>query len=85
MSFFPLTSKPIITFAKDSQDKVFIVSENGVIKKCFDTVWGKYKNSTGEELSEMTHRKGTAWDKANSNRQHYLADEDIEKDGTELA
>ncbi len=32
-------------------------------KELLDAVWGKYKKYSGPNLSDMTHREGTPWDK----------------------
>lgn len=84
-SFSSYGDNPIKTFAKDSQDKVFYVDEIGIYKRCLDTVWGKYKNLTGEELSKRTHEPGTAWTKAKNQSSPYLDDQEIINDGTEIA
>ena len=77
--------EPITVLAKDSRDKVFIVLERDIIiRKCFDTVWGKYKNCTSEELSNAVCREGTAWYSAENNMQRFLADNDIINDGIEI-
>lgn len=77
--------KPVKTLARDSQGIAYTVREEGLFKKCFDTVWGKYKDETGEYLSNLTHQAGTAWTKAHEKESPYLEDEEIALDGTELA
>ncbi len=73
-------SKPIKTFAKDSQDKCYMVSEAGPFKECIDRVWNKFKDLSGGELSDITHRPGTAWSKAKDREENYLRDEDIKNE-----
>ena len=61
---------------------LYTVSEsNPQFKHALDTVWSKYSESTATELSDMTHEDGSAWVKAFGDRQRFLADEDIKRDG----
>lgn len=69
--------KPIKTFAKDSRGKSFIVTESGAFGNSIDKVWGMYGRLSGETLSKLTHREGTAWTKAKDNKSNYLNIEDI--------
>ena len=72
--------RTIKTFAKDSQENIFMVNETGIFKKCIDDVWENYKDYSGMELSRITHKPGTAWSKAKSNNCLYLNDEDIKNE-----
>ena len=58
--------KTIITFARDSMGNVMVIDERKEprIRKCVDTIWAKYKNRTGDSLSEMSHEAGGAWELA---------------------
>ena len=67
----------ITKFAKDSQNHVLVVKEEGAFKEAFDKVWRKYGFFTGEELSDKTHTPGSAWDKAVKKEAPYLDIEDI--------
>lgn len=68
---------PIQSFATDSRNKCFIVTESGVFKKCIDQVWETYRDYSATTLSELTHTVGSAWDKAKEHGQKYLDIEDI--------
>lgn len=70
-------SNEIKTYASDSKGKSYIVTETGVFKECLDKVWGIYGRYSGETLSALTHKDGTAWSKAKDNKQKYLEIEDI--------
>ena len=74
--------KSIKTFAKDSKDNVFMVTEKGKYKECLDDVWENYKDYSGIELSNFTHRENTAWSKAKKSQSRYLNDEDIKNEIT---
>lgn len=78
-------SNPINSFAVDSQNKCYIVSETGVFKECLDNVWKKYATCPGTTLSELTHRPGTAWSKAKEKESRYLSLEDIRSEADLLA
>lgn len=71
--------KPITKFARDAQDKVYVVN-NKALNDSIDCVWGKYKTWTGVELSKLTHEDGTAWSKAFENHDPYLKDDDIKNE-----
>lgn len=66
-------------YAKENDGSVLIVNENSSsdFKCAIDYVWDKYKFYDGIPLSEMTHRKGTAWWKAAKAGKPYLSDLDI--------
>lgn len=55
-----------------------------LFKKIFDNVWEKCKNLDGIYLSSITHREGSAWRNAYSNKRAYLSDEDIMKEDIEI-
>lgn len=76
---------PIRSFSKDSCGHMYTIEEDEILKKCFDTVWGKYKNSSEEELSILACEEGTAWSKAYNRKDPYLEDKEIYLDGTDLA
>lgn len=70
-------------YAEENDKAVLIVNEELSVnfKKAMDYVWDKYKRYDGIPLSEMTHRKGTAWWKAAKAEKPYLSDEDIAEEG----
>ncbi len=67
---------PIKRFARDAQDKVYIVNDKA-LNDSIDCVWNQYKSYTGIELSKITHEDGTAWSKAFDSHNPYLKDDDI--------
>ena len=69
--------RPITKFARESQNTVSVVAEEGVFKEAFDFVWEEYKDFTGEELSNKTHTVDGAWWKAYDSSSPYLKTEDI--------
>lgn len=77
--FKSFRASPIDRFAKDAQDRVFVINEKNVneVGQSINRVWEKYKMKDGIELSKMTHEPGTAWDKAYKDERSYLKDEDI--------
>lgn len=70
----------IKAYAQESDGTVLIGNEETSLsfKEALDHVWNIYKNIDGIRLSEMTHRKDTAWYKAAKTKSSFLSDEDIE-------
>lgn len=69
--------KEIKSYACDSRGKCFAVTEDGVFKESIDKVWGIYGRHSGEKLSALTHKDGTAWSKAKEKQQKYLDLDDV--------
>lgn len=69
-------------YHKESNGSVFVVNEDTSrnFKDVLDLIWNKYKHYDGIRLSEMTHRKNTAWWKAVQRKDKYLDDQDISKE-----
>lgn len=57
---------------------------NPMFTVVLDRVWEKFKQLSGTELSDLTHREGTAWYKAKERDNPVLNDEDIRKEGESL-
>jgi uncharacterized phage-associated protein len=61
--------------------KPFIIkeSEDLSVSKVIEAVWDRYKEKTGWDLRELTHKKGSPWSKAWGNKENdkILKDEDI--------
>ena len=57
-------SRTIVTFARDSIGNVPIVDEaqERDIQRSIDAIWQKYKAKTGDELTALSHSRGSAWD-----------------------
>ena len=73
-------NKPIKKYATDSEGVCTIVAEKDVFKNCIDKVWAFFKDYTGEQLSELTHREGTAWSKAKATQSRFLDVGDIKNE-----
>lgn len=75
-------SHKIDKFARNAQGSVQILDldQNAALKECWNKIWFKYKNYTGPELSAITHRHDTAWDKAVNAKKTTLKYEDILND-----
>lgn len=56
-------SRPITSYAKDAMGHSFIVRErsNPILSRVLDVAWAKYKNMSGVELSELTHKGTSGW------------------------
>lgn len=69
----------ITKFARDAKGEVEVISIDSetYISKIIKRVWNKCKNYRAYELSELTHQKGSAWDKAED---FILKDEDIKNE-----
>lgn len=76
-------ANPINRFARDAKGKVFWANNSDKqLTKSINTVWNKYKGLSGIELSQITHKPGSAWYKAYQQRNTTLKDEDIKNDRT---
>lgn len=65
----------------DVEKKVFVVNEKA--KDFYDAlnyVWKNYRNYSATDLSKLTHREGTAWDRTLKKNQLYISDEDIKRE-----
>jgi uncharacterized phage-associated protein len=75
---------PITWFACDSDGEVRIVSESDDrFKEYFYDVWSRFGNYNGIYLSQLTHRDGSAWSKAEA-LGDFLKEEDVKIDGQTL-
>lgn len=72
-------SNAIKEFGAETDGTVWVVdmSSSGNFRIVLDDVWDKYKYIDGIRLSEMTHRKDTAWRKALMAGKPFLSDDDI--------
>jgi uncharacterized phage-associated protein len=79
--FSPFGAHSINRFYRDSIGEVKILQEeNNLFGGVIKGVWDRYRCYTGTDLSNMTHKEGTAWHKAWANKKPYLADEDIKNE-----
>ncbi|MDR0406103.1 MAG: DUF4065 domain-containing protein [Clostridiales bacterium] len=76
-------SHGIKKYYEDSEGNVYLVDEDcdEHLKRALNLVWGKYHDWNGIELSELTHKEGTAWYNAVKYRKLYLDDKDIINEG----
>ena len=80
--FSSFGASPITRLARNARGQAEIIdlTRKTALTDAVRKVWRIYKNYSAVELSTLTHRAGTAWDKA----EHYkLSDKDI-KDEREL-
>ena len=71
-------SKKIKRFYEDNDGDIYVISKNNEeFRTALDFVWGRYSQYDGIELSEFTHREGTAWYKAFNDEKPFLNDDDI--------
>lgn len=77
-------SSPITKLAQDAKGKSKIVNEgfNPRLKRCIDTVWRKYKDYTGVELSQRTHQRDSGWYAAYQRNDEIISVEDMKNDRT---
>lgn len=78
-AFRAFGSKPVKGFMPDANGKYRLIeleSDLGLYN-CFESVWRRYSQMTGIELSKITHRQCGAWYSALSNKRTFLSDEDI--------
>ncbi len=61
----PTTGLPVATYVSPSDTRFYSV---------FDKVWARYKNLTGQQLSDITHAVGTPWSYARENGLQYIPD-----------
>ena len=79
--FKPYGSNAIKEYAKEPDGSVMVVDERQEdFKLALDYVWGKYGRLSGIRLSELTHKKGTAWWKAATEHRPYLSKKDIQEE-----
>ena len=80
--FSSFRANPITRFARNAQGNVLVInfSKNPTLETCWNNVWAKYKNLTGPQLSEITHKAGSAWRKARDNNSAVLDFEDIKNE-----
>lgn len=74
--------KPITEFYKKSNGEVSVANEkvNLELSDILDEVWDNYKIYNGIELSELTHKKGSAWYNAFYGGKEALCYADISKE-----
>lgn len=77
--FNSFQSSPITRFAKDAKGQAEIINmeTDNDISKAVNQVWRTYRNYSAIELSQLTHRSNTAWEKATNFK---LSDEDIKNE-----
>ena len=74
----------ITCYARDARGDVFGITESQDIelKVALERVWDKTKSMSAVELSEITHKPGSAWDKAFQRGDTALNPSDIGEDTT---
>lgn len=81
-SFKDYRDRPIRRYMPDATGDLrrIVLEDDPAFAYCFNTVWAKYGNKTGIELSKLTHDTRSAWYKAASNGRTFLSDSDIQKE-----
>ena len=75
-------SKKVISEYYRQDGSIFIVSPtNAEFYSALEFVLAAYKDWNGKELSDATHMKGGAWQKALDRKERYLLAEDITNEG----
>lgn len=74
----------ITRYARNARGDMFSITETQDIelKVALERVWNKTKNMSAVELSEITHKPGSAWDKAFQRGDTALNPSDIGEDTT---
>lgn len=84
-----LNAKHFVRYFDSSEIPIVEINNNdgedSLESKIISIVWGVYKNKTGEELSELTHEKGSAWDKAYSPGRYEVLNADDIREGVSKA
>jgi uncharacterized phage-associated protein len=81
----------ISTFAKDidpitgNETELCVSPKQREFFGVFDRVWERYKNFSGQELSDMTHQPSTPWTYARKNGMQYISDQMIQEHFLELS
>lgn len=80
--FHVFGQRNITRFAKNANGGVEIIDldKDTAIAKSIKYVWRKYRDFSAWELSDFTHCKDGAWDKANMENRNTLIDEDIKNE-----
>lgn len=84
-------SRPIREYAKDidpvtgQEVATYVGPSDSQFYGIFDRVWGRYKNLTGGQLSDLTHAEGTPWSYARINGYQYIPNELIRTHFIELS
>ena len=77
-------AEPIGDYCYDCDGNVYVMDPDQNMEDCFQETWGKFQGYSGVELSGITHKAGTAWDKAKKRDTLLLNWEEIKEDGKTL-
>ena len=75
-------SKSLTRYLPDAEGKYQMINcdDNTEFGRIFNSVWNRYKNYSGIELSKLSHSQGGAWRKAVFNNNIFLTDSDIQNE-----
>lgn len=82
---------PISGYATDvdpitgKQAATYVATTDAAFYNIFDRVWDRYKDYTGQELSDFTHALGTPWSYAREHDLQYIPDALIKQHFVELS
>lgn len=82
--FRTYSKDPIKRYARDAQGNAYSIDEASDLnlRRALDVVWKVTRSRGAIELSEITHREDSAWDKAYQSDSPFLDPEDIALDFT---
>lgn len=82
--FKPFGGNPITTYAKDAVGNAYAANESSSpeLKNALDKVWSHMKLLPAVSLSRITHRPGSAWNKAVERKSRFIGNADMANDHT---
>lgn len=82
--FKSFSSFSITEYAKDAAGESYALDEDTApnLKLIIDLIWQTFRNFTGVELSEITHRDGSGWSRAYEAGRKKISTDDMEADHT---
>lgn len=80
-------SKRINKYMRDHDGKMRVVDmdQDWEFSRCFNTVWARFSDKSGIELSKRTLKIGSAWRTAIANERRFLSDADIAAEAKKIA
>lgn len=81
-NFKSFSSRPINRFMRNTDESINIINmdSRSAAQQSIKKIWNKYRKFNGVELSQFTHRTGTAWEKAWKINNQFLEDDDIKNE-----
>lgn len=81
-AFHPFGRDGITRFAKNADSRSRMIDEDAdpALRRVLDAVWFATRDRSAVELSRITHREDSAWDRAFQAKQPFLESDDIAAD-----